>query len=159
MELTEIDGHRGRAPAEPETSWPLLGALLLERGLLDEQQLEHALALQSRSGKLIGEILVDCGFVTRFALARVLAQQYGFELEQEVGYGVAQFFPESAARTYAVLPVRLDRGVAIVAAAGPTDDATLAEIRRLLAREARFVRVDGERLRGAIERTYEPVAP
>jgi pyruvate/2-oxoglutarate dehydrogenase complex dihydrolipoamide acyltransferase (E2) component len=75
------------AAGEPAGDWPLLGRLLVEQGLLSDDQLEEALALQAESGRRIGEVLVGCGFVTRFALARALAQQYGVELEEESGYG------------------------------------------------------------------------
>jgi hypothetical protein len=64
-----------------------LGMLLIESGLLTDEELEHALALQAESGKLLGEILVTSGLVTKIELARALARQYGVELEEEGGYG------------------------------------------------------------------------
>jgi len=74
-------------PASQRGTGRCSGGLLVEQHLLREDQLEEALALQAESGKRIGEVLVGCGFVTRFALARAVAQQYGVELEEESGYG------------------------------------------------------------------------
>ena len=46
----------------------LVGALFVERGLLTDEQLEHALQLQSDSGELLGEILVNEFGISRIAL-------------------------------------------------------------------------------------------
>jgi len=69
------------------TSWRPLGRLLVERGLLTDDQLEHALDEQSITGRRLGEILVRAGFVSDAALASALAEQYGFERTSETGFG------------------------------------------------------------------------
>jgi hypothetical protein len=60
--------------------WRSLGALLVGEGLLTETQLELALGEQRRSGRMLGQILVDFGYLTGLSLARVLAEQHGVEL-------------------------------------------------------------------------------
>ena len=62
--------------------WRLLGTLLLDRELLTEPQLEHALLEQRGSGRLLGQILVTRGYVGALPLARVLAEQHGVELSE-----------------------------------------------------------------------------
>ena len=62
-------------------SWRPLGALLVEKGLVTESQLEAALTEQRRSGRLVGQILVESGALSAFSLARVLAEQHGVELQ------------------------------------------------------------------------------
>ena len=52
-----------------------LGQLVLQRGLLDEAQLEVALAEHLSSGKQLGEVIVDHGWMTREELAELLGQQ------------------------------------------------------------------------------------
>ena len=49
-------------------SWRPLGTLLIASGLVTGEQLDSALAEQRRTGRLIGEILVDAGHVSAFAL-------------------------------------------------------------------------------------------
>src|SRR5207245_3014462 len=60
--------------------WRPLGALLAERGLLTEAELEDALDEQQRSGRLLCEILVGRGNLTGWTLTRVLTVQHGVEL-------------------------------------------------------------------------------
>jgi len=67
--------------------WRPLGRLLVEKGLLNGEQLERALDEQAVSGRRLGEILVELGFVTRSHLSLTLAEQYGFELTAETGFG------------------------------------------------------------------------
>src|SRR5262245_42149357 len=64
-------------------SWRPLGALLVEKGLLTEQELEAALAEPRRAGRLVGPILVERGILSAFALARALSEQHGVELQTE----------------------------------------------------------------------------
>lgn len=63
--------------------WRPLGAILVERGLIDEVQLEKALSAQRREGRTLGEILVERGWVTPFGLATALASQHGLKLGSE----------------------------------------------------------------------------
>src|SRR5262245_25156148 len=66
----------------PSYSWQPLGALLVAKGLLTENQLQWALSEQQRTGRLIGEILVESGTISAFSLARALTEQHGVELQQ-----------------------------------------------------------------------------
>jgi hypothetical protein len=64
-------------------SWQPLGALLVAKGLLTENQLQWALSEQQRTGRLIGEILVESGTISAFTLARALTEQHGVELQSK----------------------------------------------------------------------------
>jgi len=60
--------------------WRQLGTLLADEGLLTETELELALDEQQRTGRLLGQIVVDRGYVSAFSLARVLSAQHGVEV-------------------------------------------------------------------------------
>ena len=60
--------------------WRLLGTLLVDEALLTQTQLELALREQRRTGRFLGQIVVDFGYVSAYALARTLAAQHGVEL-------------------------------------------------------------------------------
>ena len=53
-----------------------LGAVLVEKNLITEEQLERALVLQEESGKRLGEILVAEFGVSRLEVAGVLSEQW-----------------------------------------------------------------------------------
>jgi len=61
--------------------WRQLGTLLADEGLLTDTELELALDEQRRTGRLLGQIVVDRGYVSAFSLARVLSAQHGVELQ------------------------------------------------------------------------------
>ncbi|HXP02886.1 MAG TPA: hypothetical protein VN808_02125, partial [Stellaceae bacterium] len=54
---------------------PLLGELLVERGLLDRTQLKIALGAQRPGSERLGETLVRLGLITRGQVAGALAEQ------------------------------------------------------------------------------------
>ena len=86
-----------------------LGELLIERGILNERQLEKALSIQKEKGGLIGEILVELGFVKEEDIAQALTAQYGFPylpLENyEINPEVINLVPARVARQYLLIPV------------------------------------------------------
>jgi hypothetical protein len=77
--------------AVPAFSWRPLGELFVDKGLLSEDQLEEALADQAEHGGRLGERLVELGYVSSTALARLLAEQYGVELTLDTGFGTGLF--------------------------------------------------------------------
>ena len=70
-----------------ESIWRPLGELLVSKNLVTQDELELALTEQSESGRLLGAILVERGYVSGPALAVALAEQYGVELEGQRGFG------------------------------------------------------------------------
>ena len=72
---------------EAAHSWKPLGELLLHKALVTADELDRALTEQEQTGRLLGAILVERGYVSGPALAVALAEQYGVELEQQRGFG------------------------------------------------------------------------
>jgi hypothetical protein len=64
-----------------------LGELLVEKGLLTGSELDAALAEQEDSGRLLGEVIVDLGYVPMITLVNVLTEQLNGECEQQSGFG------------------------------------------------------------------------
>jgi len=60
--------------------WRRLGELLVDQRMLDSADLDFALAIQKRSGRLLGEILVTRHFVSADELAQALAEQHGIRI-------------------------------------------------------------------------------
>ena len=68
--------------AQAHYPWRQLGDLLVDEGLLTEDELDQALLEQARSGRLLGQIMVSNGYLSAFSLARVLSEQHGVQLRQ-----------------------------------------------------------------------------
>ena len=107
--------------------WPPLGALLIREGLVNDTELEAALAQQRlTASKRLGEILVERGAVTSEHIARLVAEQYELPFldlgENEVDPTAAALLPEEIARRYSALAVRfLSDELVQVAVADPTN--------------------------------------
>lgn len=68
-------------------TWRPLGRLLVDKGLLTDEELERALEEQEFTGKRLGEILIERGYLATPTLSRALAEQYGVDLDFERGFG------------------------------------------------------------------------
>jgi len=62
-----------------------VGELLLEQGIIDEDQLEHALSEHKRTGILLGKILVRLGMVDEETLSSILGQQIQLKTKKRLG--------------------------------------------------------------------------
>jgi type IV pilus assembly protein PilB len=123
--------------------WPALGTLLIRAGLVTEDVLESALTEQRRSGKRLGEILMERGDVTRTQLARMLAEQHELpflDLEEgQVDAQAAILLPEELGRRYSALPVKFNEDDSLlVAVADPTNLLHSDELRLALGVPLRF---------------------
>ena len=74
---------RTSEPARPAAP---LGALLVSRGFLAEDDLSEALAEQGRTPRPLGAILVSRGLVSPEVVAQALATQHGSILKTEYGF-------------------------------------------------------------------------
>ncbi len=86
-----------------------LGEILIEAGIINEEQLERALHLQQENRKLLGQILVEMGWVAEQevcrAVAKVLNIDYVSVDNALVSQEVVQLIPEALAAKYNVLPL------------------------------------------------------
>jgi len=117
----------------------LLGELLVERGLLPEDDLQRALTLQRERKARLGKILVDLGYVSVQDLQIVLSEQLGIprvdpaEL-QEVPLEAASL-PAAFLRQSLLYPYRVDDRTVFIAMADPLDSDNIRAIEQLLGRK------------------------
>ncbi|NUR75374.1 MAG: hypothetical protein HOQ28_03685 [Thermoleophilia bacterium] len=115
---------------------PHLGAVLLKSKLLSAEQLDAALAQQAGTGRRLGEVLVERGWLYPQDIARALATQYGFVYVDIHHISVdpaaaRRLDPEIGQRCCAIGVRVLDGGVLLVAVADPTSD-SLHEVQRAI---------------------------
>ena len=86
-----------------------LGELLFDRGIITQAQLDKALGVQRDKGGLIGEILVELGFVKEDDIAQSLTAQYGFPYlplsNYDVNTDITSIIPGRVARQYLLVPI------------------------------------------------------
>jgi hypothetical protein len=67
--------------------WRPLGQMLVERGLINAQQLENALREHASSGEPIGSVLVSLEYIPEETLRHVLLEQCGLDMTRQEGFG------------------------------------------------------------------------
>jgi len=67
-------------PRDGGGRWRPLGRILVDRGVLTESGLKLVLVAQRRRGGLLGQVLLQRGYVTPAQLAEALAEQHGLEV-------------------------------------------------------------------------------
>ncbi|OFW05317.1 MAG: hypothetical protein A3H96_07635 [Acidobacteria bacterium RIFCSPLOWO2_02_FULL_67_36] len=120
-------------PATAPHGHTALGSLLVERGLITDAQLARAIEQQKDTGRRLGKVLVDCGFLTPEALLEVLSEQLGVPTIRINGYTVhpeaVSALPEKVARRHTAFPLQKTGSVLLVALAVPKDLAALDDLR------------------------------
>ncbi len=90
-----------------------LGEILIQQNLLSPEQLEQALVEQKRTGRKLGRVFIDSGFVTEKQISEALARQLNIpfiDLSQfNVQSQIVQKLPEAQARRFPRGAVRRPR--------------------------------------------------
>ena len=109
-----------------------LGELLLERGIINQSQLDKALKIQKEKGGLIGQILVMLGYVTEEEIAQALTIQYGFPylpLESyEVSPEVIKLIPENVAKQYNLIAIDKIEDLITIAMSNPLNVQAIEDV-------------------------------
>ncbi len=139
------------------SSDPLL-ALIRERGMLDDLQLEEVLQEQSRTGKSVGEILSDFGFVDTDTQLQIMADHLGTEVASidniEFTESLLQNIPAATARMYQCVPIE-DYGSSVrVAMGNPLNPAAIDEIGFVVKKEIQIVVADPKAIEKIINKYY-----
>lgn len=117
-----------------------IGDRLVEMGLITMDQLNVALHEKKKSGKMMGEILVELDFIGEDILTNFLSETTGF---QQFDPKKTMIDPEGLALVnkkdamkYQVLPISIvpDKSKAVVAMADPYDVVALDKLKQLLPR-------------------------
>src|SRR5438477_8919894 len=127
---------------EPRESWsissalatkPRLGEMLIDRRLLEPEDVERALELQKERGDKLGKILIDLGFIAAKDLLSALSEQLEVPLAQvdqpppaapELDGLSSRFM-----RQCRFIPIRFEDSTLTVAMADPLDFETISAVR------------------------------
>ncbi|HET9670979.1 MAG TPA: type II secretion system ATPase GspE [Casimicrobiaceae bacterium] len=135
-----------------------LGEILVERGKLDQANLDRALRLQSESGERLGSLLVTLGLCAQRDVAEALAAQLALPLVDSSGYPEFPILEERVSarflREARALPVREDESELGLAMADPTDHYTIGAFEMVTGRTVRPMVAIPTDLEAALERLY-----
>ncbi len=133
-----------------------IGEILVELGIVSDDDVGRALDLQRSTGKKLGDVLLSEGIVKPRDLLRALAVQFELEFvdlsERKIDLELAQQIPPQLARHHRALPVWHRDGKIVVAMANPVDVLALDDIRDALRRPVLPVMADSEQILAAIAR-------
>ncbi len=143
----------GKAPAKPATpakpgapakkqqlnasgGRKKLGQILIDLGLLEEDQLWEVLNEARENAQLLGQAALAKGLVTEDQLYQALAEQFGMKLvnlsEIKFQQEAIEKVPETMASVYKVVPIALKDGALTVAIGDPNSLPALDDLRNFI---------------------------
>jgi len=140
-----------------------LGQLLIDRGLISEDDLERALQWQAEHEHqhLLGEVLQRLEMASEEDVVRTLAESYGVPFVSQVAKTadptVIEVLNRKFIEEHRVLPLFLVRGVLTVAVIEPSNLFLAEEIARITGHEVKLVAATRSEIEGAI-RSWLPAA-
>ncbi|MCK5179697.1 MAG: type II secretion system protein GspE, partial [Candidatus Omnitrophica bacterium] len=137
----------------------LLGKILMDRNIINQSQLKHALEVQEEQGNYFGEILTGLGYVDEHDVVAALVVQCHIPYiaidKYEIDQSIVRLVPGEVARKYHMIPLDRVNNILSVVMADPLDEAAKAELKRLTkCRLAPFIATDSE-IDKAISRWYD----
>lgn len=142
---------------------PQLGALLVARGFITQEQLKQALEHQAAMGhkRLLGEVLVELNFATEQQVAEALAESYGVPFATNTARiadpKIVGILPREFLEDHNVLPLFLVRGTLTVAISEPSNLFLIEEIQRITGHEVQIVAATASEIAASL-RSYLPAA-
>jgi type IV pilus assembly protein PilB len=135
-----------------------LGDILLDSGLVTQQQLADAYDEHQRAGRALGRVLVEKGVLTESQLVAALAQQIGLKFVDLSDYPVdgaaIASVPPVVCRRYNALPIGYDDGKLLVAMSDPANVFAIDDIRSITGAEVKPVVATKSDVTSAINRYH-----
>jgi type IV pilus assembly protein PilB len=136
---------------------PLL-ALLQERGLIDDMQLEEVSQEHVRSGKPVIQLLQDLGVLDLATILEVIADHLHTEVveirDTDLTSEVLSTIPATTAKSLQCLPVAVFGSSVRVALADPLNHGTLDELAYVTGKEVQIVVADPTQIEKALAKHY-----
>jgi type IV pilus assembly protein PilB len=146
-------------PAAEHWGWLPLGQMLVQDGILTDEQVATALDRQRKTKERLGQVLIDMRLIDEEVLLKYLGAQFRKEpiTRQELGaldLDVVKLIPEEVARQHRVIAAERNGRRLIVATADPLNVVAIDDLRRATGLEIDFRIGPGAAIQEAIDRTY-----
>lgn len=111
-----------------------LGELLINEGLITNEQLQEALKQQQKIGGLLGEVLIKLGYVTEPDIAAALSTQFGLPYINAVNYTVTKdvfdLLPREFLLQNELIPLDKIGNIVTIAVSGTLSEKVFEEIEK-----------------------------
>jgi type IV pilus assembly protein PilB len=129
-------------PRHPGRSSRMIGEVVVDLGLADQETVEEAVAAARGQGRPTGLVLVERGILRHDQLARVVAERFGLDYVDLTVYdldmGAVNLISAETAKRYQAVPVGFtEDGSLLVAMASPTNVLTIDDIGMMTGRRIR----------------------
>ena len=135
-----------------------IGSILLERGLIKEEQLEQAIAEQNRTGERLDHALVRLGFVSSGEVLKAIGQQFAMPIvdlnDLEVAEDILGTLPPKLVFKQQCVPIGRNNGALQVATCDPFELTAFDELRLLTGMAIELVLADEQDIRKFIRTHY-----
>ncbi|QXE92908.1 response regulator [Geomonas subterranea] len=136
-----------------------LGQLLVRSGIITVKTLDRALARQQSCSMRLGGVLLEMGVITDEELLEALGQQSGLDTVQRIPQDhfspeLLSLVPGELALAKQVFPLRQQDGVLIVAVEDPLDKEALGQLERCSSRRIVQLLATPEEIRNAVKQYY-----
>jgi type IV pilus assembly protein PilB len=135
-----------------------LGKLLIENGIISEEQLSEALRRQKERGGYIGQNLVDMGYTTEEEIVSCLTVQYGFPYlplrNYEINPDIIKLIPKEIAATYYTVPIDRIGDVLTVTMANPLEEDAVETIEKITGYKVEIFVSTGSEVQKALNEYY-----
>jgi len=135
-----------------------IGDLLVQKGVISQEQLMSALQAQKASGSKIGDTLIDLGLITALDFLKLLAAQLGITYVDLANYtcrsAVVRLLPEAYARRYKAIVIEESEKDLLVGMADPTDLYAYDELSKMLKKPIRVAVVREVDMMKAVDKIY-----
>lgn len=135
-----------------------IGDLLVEAGLISDEQLQNALKEQKELKMRLGDVLITRHYITEQQLIEVLEFQLGIPhvqlYRQKIDTKIINIIPQRLAEQHQVLPLRTEGNKLILAMADPLDYYAIDELRMSTGFRIEPAIASKDELQRAIKRYY-----
>ncbi len=147
-----------QSPTQKASGRKKIGELLIENGLITQQQLRDALEIQRSSNELIGKIMIGLGFVTEMDVLKMYAFQLGVPFVDlsrvKIVPAIAKGLPPHVAQKHKVIPISKDKRKIVLAMANPLNIFALDEVKLTTGLDVVPVLAQEEQLLLAVHANY-----
>lgn len=135
-----------------------LGELLIDSGLISQEQLAEALEIQKQSGEKLGNIIVNQNYVSEPQIMEVLEFQLGIPFvdlnNTKIPSEAQRIIPYNLIRRHNVVPVKIEMNMLYVAMDDPLNFIAIEDLRMASSYEIVPMIASKEAINGTISKLY-----